>query len=671
MGKAVIGVGRGQGSGGVTPLPGRLGRVACGAGLALLAMQVQPAGAETFAVLVGAADYRVLDADLKGPANDVRLMARVLAGRGVATDDMVVLTDAPQGLPDGVATGIPDLAGIRAALAGVAARAGAGDTVVFHFSGHGTQTPDQNGDEGGGSDEVLLPVDAEGWDGAGLRNALVDDELGDWARGLLERGVQVVGLIDACHSDTGFRAMTGGMARGLAPESLGVPDAALGGDPLPGEGLGGAFVFLYSSQSDQRSFEFPFGGEWHGAFTAALAGVLEEADEATWAQVLAAASDRMARGEAAQVPDGEGPLLQARVFGTGEGRARWRLDGDRVQAGLLQGLEEGTVVAFHAGAAGGEALGEARVVRVKAAEAALDRAAPAGAAWVEWLADPPPAPLALAAPVRADAADGFDYAPWLAVLPAPAARPDLVPVLVGGGLALAGPDGALDPDGPGSTPRVLPEDGESAAAALDRVLAQAGHALRLKAALLGNAGRSLTGGRALVVEFERRSGTETAEGCAVTGAGAPADPARGVLPCDALWLRVTNRSGSAQDVSALYFGADFSVTPIWPPMGLSNRLAPGEAARIGLQISAGSVPAMEELLIVAVPADGDRARTDLSLLAAPEMTRARAGGDAPLAAWLDARLSGDEGMMRGFATRPPAYVIFRQPVRIRAAETGN
>ena len=95
---------------------------------AALGMSAGVAQAATFAVLVGAADYRVLDADLKGPANDVRLMAGVLAARGLAGADMVALTDAPQGLPAGVMLGVPDLAGIRAALADVAGRAGPGDT---------------------------------------------------------------------------------------------------------------------------------------------------------------------------------------------------------------------------------------------------------------------------------------------------------------------------------------------------------------------------------------------------------------------------------------------------------------------------------------------------------------------------------------------------------------
>lgn len=627
------------------------------------------AQAATFAVLVGAGDYRVLDADLKGPANDVRLMAGVLAARGVAAGDMVALTDAPAGLPAGVAVGVPDLAGIRAALAGVSGRAGPGDTVVFYFSGHGTQAPDVNGDEGGGADEVLLPVDAEGWDGQGLRQALVDDELGDWARGLLARKVQVVGLIDACHSDTGFRALTGATARGLPPAALGVPDSGAG-EAGHGEGLTGQFVFLYSSQADQRSFEFPLGdGQvWHGAFTAALAGALESLETPTWAQLLAAASDRMARGEAAQLPDGEGTLLAVPVFGQGRGSARWRVAGGAVQAGLLQGLGAGDRLALFAEPAGGEDLGEALVARAEASQARLAGTPPAGAAWAELVAAAPPPPLRLAAPVRADAGDGFDYADWRAALPAPApGKADLVPVLVDGTVALAGADGALDPTGPGSTPRVGIEGGESPGLALARVLGQAGHALRLKAALAGAAGRRLTGGPVLDLGMTRKPGVVAGQDCGEAGPAGPVDPAKGVAPCDQLWLTVTNRSGQAQDVTALYFAADFTVTPIWPRPGLSNRLAPGEAARMGFQIDPASPPALEDLLLVAVPAEDEGPRTDLSVLASPQMTRSTAGLDNDLATWIDLQASEGDPAARGFATRPPAFTLVRQPVRIRAA----
>lgn len=49
---------------------------------------------------------------------------------------------------------------------------------------------------------------AEGSIGS-VENAITDDDLQVWAQQTLAKGIQVIGLIDACHSATGFRAVGG------------------------------------------------------------------------------------------------------------------------------------------------------------------------------------------------------------------------------------------------------------------------------------------------------------------------------------------------------------------------------------------------------------------------------------------------------------------------------
>jgi hypothetical protein len=627
-----------------------------------------PAMAEVRAVLVGVSDYLVLEADLKGPSNDVRLMAETLALRGVDPGAMTVLTADPTGLPGGVATAAPLRADILAAMEATAAASASGDTVVFYFSGHGAQAPDMSGDEGGGYDEILLPADAAGWKGSigAVENAILDDELQAWAQGMLSRGVQVVGLIDACHSATGFRAVGGaGVARVVDEAALGIPDDAVpvAGDPvLP---LTGDFVFLYSSQSDQRSFEYPLAdGSWHGEFTLRLAQTLQGADQASWAQVLAATTEGMVQGPARQMPDGEGTLLQAQVFGTGAVTARVPVTEGRLAAGLLHGLATGAEVALYASAAGGEALGVLPLGKVTAREAQLSGPIPAGAAWAEVISTPPPAPLLLAAPVRADPADGFDYALWLAALtptnPKPGQVPDLVPILTGGTVALAGADGVLDPAGPGSSPRITPLAGETEIEATARVMETAAHGLGLRAVLAGATGRSLTGKPALSMAVDRRA---AGPGCGEVAKPAPHDPAVGVSPCDQLWLTLTNSGGKAQDVSVLYFAADFTVSPIWPAQNLANRLAPGESVRVGLMIEPGSTAGLEEIWVLAVPADPDAPRVDLTRLAAPDAMRDLGGAD-PMTQWLESRLPLDGTTSRGFSLKPAPLTLIRQVVRV-------
>lgn len=610
-----------------------------------------PALAEVRAVLVGVSDYLVLDADLKGPEADVALMAEALAARGVT--DQVTLTSG------GV---VPTRATIIAALADVAARSVVGDTVVFYFSGHGGQAPDQSGDEGGGNDEIFLPADAAGWKGAvgAVENALLDDDLQAWAQPLLARGVQLVGLIDACHSDTGFRAVGQGVPRGLGADALGIPAEAVGVEGTPALPLTGEFVFLYSSQSDQRSFEYPVGdgGEWHGAFTLKLAEVLRTASGASWSQVLAATADGMVQGAVPQMPDGEGPLLQSAVFGKAA-PARYLLRDGAVQAGLLQGLAKGDQVALFAEASGGTELALMPVTKITARSAQLGGPLPEAAVWAEVAVPAPPEPLRLAAAVRADPADGFDYSNWLAVLGEGQSDGDLVPILTQGGLALAGPDGVLDPAGAGSTPRVIAAEGETEAQALARVLEDAGHAIRLRKLLASVAGRGLTGKPPLTVTWQRKAAAVAGGACATPAAPASIDPAKGLHPCDQLWVTVQNSSGRDQDVSILYFNADFTVGAVWPQQGLSNRLAAGETIRAGVQIDADSAAGFDEIMVLAVPVEDDSPRIDLTSLATPERMR---GSTGP-AAWFADSLNQPE-TTRGFSAKPAALTMVRQPVRL-------
>lgn len=256
------------------------------------------AAAAVRALLVGVSAYDHLDGlNLRGPRNDVALLAAALIERGVAPAAITVLADGAAGLDPAIATGRPTRAGILAAMAGLAAAAGPGDTVIFYYSGHGSQAPDGDGDEADGWDEILLPADVLGWSGRrrAVEGALVDDELNDWARAVLAAGAGVVGIIDACHSGTGFRALEGAaVARDVAPERLGVPGLPPGPDPDAADGprrpdaaLPGSFAFLYAAQPDERAFEYPLGpaadpASWHGEFTRALVAALTLAPDVSW-----------------------------------------------------------------------------------------------------------------------------------------------------------------------------------------------------------------------------------------------------------------------------------------------------------------------------------------------------------------------------------------------------
>lgn len=87
-----------------------------------------------------------------------------------------------------------------------------GDVVYVHFSGHGQQLTDLNGDETDGYDEAWIPYDAykEYCRADGGERHLVDDELGVLLSAIRQRigkrGKLLV-VVDACHS--------GGITRGM------------------------------------------------------------------------------------------------------------------------------------------------------------------------------------------------------------------------------------------------------------------------------------------------------------------------------------------------------------------------------------------------------------------------------------------------------------------------
>jgi len=70
-----------------------------------------------------------------------------------------------------------------------------GDTLVFHFSGHGHQLPDETGVEDDGMDEAILTSDFQ---------YVIDDELWNVLVQPLPNGVALTALMDCCHSGTGL-----------------------------------------------------------------------------------------------------------------------------------------------------------------------------------------------------------------------------------------------------------------------------------------------------------------------------------------------------------------------------------------------------------------------------------------------------------------------------------
>jgi len=143
------------------------------------------------ALLVGLNRYKPeLNADLKGCVNDVENIRTLIVNKfGFDPENIRVIID--------------DRATRRAIinrLNWLINCSIAGDELLFHYSGHGSQVRDRNGDELDDKlDEILCPYDLD-WN-----NPLTDDVL---ARRLkdLPKGVNFTMICDSCHSGTMTRS---------------------------------------------------------------------------------------------------------------------------------------------------------------------------------------------------------------------------------------------------------------------------------------------------------------------------------------------------------------------------------------------------------------------------------------------------------------------------------
>lgn len=138
-------------------------------------------------------------------ANDVPLIKGALKNQGFKDENITILKDQQA-----------TLAGMTNAFDKLIQKAKRGNIVVFHFSGHGQQIEDDNGDEGDGLDEALVSYDAlqEYKPGAPIkhfRDDLLAQKLKELRTVLGPTGNLLV-IIDACHSGTMTRGI--GVKRG-------------------------------------------------------------------------------------------------------------------------------------------------------------------------------------------------------------------------------------------------------------------------------------------------------------------------------------------------------------------------------------------------------------------------------------------------------------------------
>ena len=143
------------------------------------------------AVLIGINKYRVPGADLRGCVNDVKNLQQALTTySGFSAKDITTLTDLQA-----------TKKAMQSAIQKLVVSGKKGDILLLHYSGHGANVPDDNGDEADHRDEILCPTNLD-WN---------DPLRDDWLRKTFDKlrsGVSLTVIMDCCHSGTNTRAIT-------------------------------------------------------------------------------------------------------------------------------------------------------------------------------------------------------------------------------------------------------------------------------------------------------------------------------------------------------------------------------------------------------------------------------------------------------------------------------
>lgn len=135
-------------------------------------------------------NYFGQSAELKGCINDANNVKRFLCTHfGYKPEDIVMLTDDAQNPRQ-----VPTKRNMLEAMQWLVRDAKPNDSLFFHYSGHGGQTKDTDGDEADGYDEVIYPVDFK------QNGHIVDDVMHDIMVKPLPAGCRLTAIFDSCHS---------------------------------------------------------------------------------------------------------------------------------------------------------------------------------------------------------------------------------------------------------------------------------------------------------------------------------------------------------------------------------------------------------------------------------------------------------------------------------------
>ncbi|SFZ93025.1 Caspase domain-containing protein [Flaviramulus basaltis] len=310
--------------------------------------------AEKYALIVAVGNYpKSTGWSTIHSLNDVPLIKQTLLDQEFKENNISLLTDE-------AAT----YSGIKNALNELLKVINPNDIVVIHFSMHGQQIFDNNGDEIDGKDEALVPYDAwvkynHNYKG---ENHFRDDELGTYItmfRNSLQENGQLLLLLDSCHSGSSSR---GGLARGS--KAVFAPDGWKSTSNIEDSGSGlienvdnskvklnvnaAPYILISGASANELNYEYKGVGSLSYTFTKAMNKL---GSNYSFNQLFAKIETEMNIISPYQNPTIEGNI-NAEIFNNAyikqqpfyKVKSVLRDDVIRIQSGKIHGLFENTTV---------------------------------------------------------------------------------------------------------------------------------------------------------------------------------------------------------------------------------------------------------------------------------------------------------------------------------------
>ena len=216
------------------------------------------------ALLIGVSNYQSNLPPLAGSRNDVLLIRELLTQKyGFDRRNIRIMIDEEA-----------TRSGIFSAIRSLSETAAPDDIVLIHFSGHGSQAPDTNGDEPDGKDETILPYDSRT---PGIAD-ITDDDLNAMIGSF--RSESVIVILDSCHSGTGTRSGPSQVSqRWVAPDTRRELYENVATRQVVTLPISENHVFFAAAQESESELDGPFGPDnlRLGLFTAAMVGALVNA----------------------------------------------------------------------------------------------------------------------------------------------------------------------------------------------------------------------------------------------------------------------------------------------------------------------------------------------------------------------------------------------------------